>query len=89
MYILMCETHTAGFEIFYKLLDLLKNICTETHRIHLLLDYIITRKDHNISDFPVSDLISDHRVLHASLQFIRSHPSSSKLMAVKAPRGKG
>ena len=39
-----------------------------------LLDYIITRKDCNIiSDFLVSDFISDHRALHASLQCIRPH----------------
>ena len=45
-----------------------QNICTETHRSHHLLDYIITRKDCNIiSDFLVSDFISDHRALHASL----------------------
>ena len=52
-----------------------QNICTETHRSHHLLDYIITRKDCNIiSDFLVSDFISDHRALHASLQCIRPHP---------------
>ena len=47
------------------------NIYTETHRSHHLLDYIITRKDCNIiSDFTVSDLLSDHRTPHASLQCI-------------------
>ena len=52
-----------------------QNICTETHRSHHLLDYSITRKDCNIiSDFLVSDFISDHRALHASLQCIRPHP---------------
>ena len=40
-----------------------------------LLDYIITRKDCNIiSDYTVSDFISDHRVLHASLQYMRPLP---------------
>ena len=39
-----------------------QNICTETHRNHHLLDYIITRKDCNIiSDFLVSDFISYSR----------------------------
>ena len=48
-----------------------QNICTETHRSHHLLDYIITRKDCNIiSDF----LVSDRRALHALLQCIRRHP---------------
>ena len=52
-----------------------QNICTETHRSHHLLDYNITRKDCNIiSDCTVSDFISDHLVLHASLQCIRPHP---------------
>ena len=52
-----------------------QNICTETHRSHHLLDYIITRKDCNIiSDFLVSNCISDHRALHALLQCILSHP---------------
>ena len=42
-----------------------QNICTETHRSHHLLDYIITRKDCNIIlDFLVSDFISDHRALY-------------------------
>ena len=52
-----------------------QNICTETHRSHHLLDYIITRKDCNIiSGFLVSYIISDYRALHASLQCIRPHP---------------
>ena len=46
----------------------IQNICTETHRSHHLLDYIITKKDCNIiSDFLVSYFISYHRALHASL----------------------
>ena len=61
-----------------------QNICTETHRSHHLLDYIITRKDCNItSDFLVSYFISDHRALHASLQCIRLHPVR-KQIAVRA-----
>ena len=63
-----------------------QNICTETHRSHHLLDYIITRKDCNIiSDFLVSDFISDHRALHASLQCIRPHPVR-KQISVRAIR---
>ena len=55
--------------------NIFQNICTETHRSHNLLNYIITRKDCNIiKDFVVSDFISDHRTLHASLQCIRPHP---------------
>ena len=51
-----------------------------------LLDYISTRKDCNIiSDFLVSDFISDHRALHASLQCIRPHPVR-KQISVRAIR---
>ena len=40
-----------------------------------VFENITTRKDCNIiSDFLVSDFISDHRALHASLQCIRPHP---------------
>ena len=74
---------------FYNILEtfgFVQNICTETHRSHHLLDYIITRKDCNIiSDCTVSDFISDHRVLHASLQCIRPHPVR-KQIAVRALR---
>ena len=58
-----------------------------TYRSHHLLDYIIiTRKDCNIiSDCTVSDFISDHRVLHASLQYIRPHPVR-KQITVRALR---
>ena len=63
-----------------------QNICTETHRSHHLLDYIITREDCNIiSDFLVSDFISDHRALYASLQCIRPHPVR-KQIAVRTIR---
>ena len=57
-----------------------QNIYTETHRSHNLLDYIITRKNCNIiSDFTVSDFISDHRVLHAICNvYAPPPPSSSK-----------
>ena len=63
----------------------LKNICTETHRSHHLLDYIIKRKDCNmISDCTVSNFIAD-RVLHVSLQCIRPDPVR-KQIAVRALR---
>ena len=63
-----------------------QNICTEAHIIHHLLYYIITRKDCNIiSDFLVSDFISDYRALHASLQCIRPHPVR-KQIAIRAIR---
>ena len=46
----------------------------------------LSRKDCNIiSDFLVSDFISDHRALHASLQCIRHHPVR-KQIAVRAIR---
>ena len=55
-------------------------ICTETHQSHHLLDYVITRKDCNIiSDCTVSDFISEHRVIHASLQCIHPHPVRKKI----------
>ena len=51
-----------------------------------MLDYIITRKDCNIiSDCTVSEFIADHRVLHASLQYICSRPVR-KQIAVRALR---
>ena len=63
-----------------------QNKCTETHRSHHLLDYIITIKDCNIiSDFLVSDFISDHRALHPSLQCKRPHPVR-KQISVRAIR---
>ena len=69
------NTNGSERKRFYNILKtfgFVQNICTETHRSHHLLDYIITRKDCNIiSDCTVSDFISDHRVLHASLQCIR------------------
>ena len=64
-----------------------QNICTETHRSHHLLDYIITRKDCNIiSDFLVSDFISDHRALHAWLQCIRPHPVRKQISVIAIRR---
>ena len=69
------NTNGSERKRFYNILEtfgFVQNICTETHRSHHLPDYIITRKDCNIiSDCTVSDFISDHRVLHASLQCIR------------------
>ena len=58
--------NTNGFErkpfcIILETFGFIHNICTETHRSHHLLDYIITRKNCNIiSDFLVSDFISHH-----------------------------
>ena len=63
-----------------------KQFCNilETFGSHHLLDYSITRKDCNIkSDFTISNLISDHRALHASLQCIRLQPVR-KQIAVRA-----
>ena len=83
--------NTNGFDSkqFCNILETLgfvQNICTETHRSHHLLDHIITRKDCNIiSDFLVSDFISDHREIHASLQCIRTHPVRNQI-SVRAIR---
>ena len=83
------NTNGSERKRFYNILEtfgFVQNICTETHRSHHLLDYIITRKDCNIiSDCTVSDFISDHRVLHASLQCIRPHPVR-KQISVRALR---
>ena len=83
------NTNGSKCKLFYNILGtfrFVKYICTETHRNHHLHDYIITRKECNIiSDCTVSDFISDHRVLHASLQCIRSHPVRKQL-AVRATR---
>ena len=70
----------------FKTFGFVQNICTEKHWRHHLLGYIITRKDCNIiSNYTVSDFISGHRVLHASLQCIRPHPVR-KQIAVRALR---
>ena len=83
------DTNGSERKQFCNILETLKfvqNICTETHRSHHLLDFIITRKDCTIvSDFLVSDFISDHRALHASLQCIRPHPVR-KQISVRAIR---
>ena len=83
------NTNGSERKRFYNIVEtfgFVQNICTETHRSHHLLDYIITRKDCNIiSDCTVSDFISDHRVLHASLQCIRPHPVR-KQISVRALR---
>ena len=83
------NTNGSERKRFHNILEIfgfVQNICTETHRSHHLLDYIITRKDCNIiSDCTVSDFISDHLVLHASLQSIRPYPFL-KQIAVRALR---
>ena len=57
------------------------NICTETHRSHHLLDYIINRKDCNIiSDFTGSHYISEHKRFHASMQCIRPKPVRKQIV---------
>ena len=63
----------------------LPNICPETHRSHHLHDYIITRNYCNIiSEFTISNFISDHMVLHASLQCIGPHPVRKHNIGVSA-----
>ena len=78
------------FNIILETFGFVQNICTEAHRSHHLLDYIITRKECNIiSDCTVSDLISDHRVLHASLQCIRSYHVWKTDSCQRTPSNKG
>ena len=87
------NTNGSERKRFYNILEtfgFVQNICTETHRSHHLLDYIITRKDCNIiSDCTVSDFISDHRVLHASLQCIRPHPVRKQITVKSTTSDKG
>ena len=78
-------------------LNLFKNLNRELYHFNfcrqadcfvrmLHIRIIVTRKDCNIiSDCTVSDFISDHRVLHTSLQCIRPH-SVRKQITVRAPR---
>ena len=64
-------------------MDLFK-IFVQKHTETIIYLTIITRKDCNIiSDFLVSDFISNHRALHTSLQCIRPHPVR-KQIAVRA-----
>ena len=78
------KTNGSERKRFYNIIKtfgFVQNICTETHLSHHLLDYIITRKDCNIiSDCTVSDFISNHRVLHASLQCIRPLPVRKQIV---------
>ena len=54
---------------------LVQRIELPTYQNGNLLDYIITRQSNDIaSDFMVSDKISDHMALHASLSCQRPHP---------------
>ena len=54
---------------------LVQRIELPTYQNGNLLDYIITRQSNDIaSDFRVSDKISDHMALHASLSCQRPHP---------------
>jgi len=54
---------------------LIQHITEPTHQNGHLLDYIISRgTDELITNSSVSDLISDHHVLHASLTCGRAHP---------------
>ena len=56
------ESESKQFCNILEILGFVQNICTETHRSHNLLDYIITRKDCNIiSDFHVSDSQTIHK----------------------------
>ena len=80
------KTNGSERKRFYNILEtfgFVQNICTETHRGHHLLDYIITRKDYNsLSTYTVQDFISDHRVLHAFLQCIRPHQVRKQIAVI-------
>ena len=55
--------------------DFTQQVKMPKHNSGHLLDYVITRKDNKfLSNIIVSDFISDHRVLHASLTCQRPHP---------------
>ena len=72
------ESERKQFYNILATLGFVQNICTETHRSHHLLDYIITRKDcNNISDFTVADFISDHRALHCNVYVPTSSETDS------------
>ena len=68
---------------FYTLLEtfgLVQQIDMPTYENGHLLDYIITRESSNFaSEFIVSDKISDHMALHASLTCQRTHPERKKI----------
>ena len=52
-----------------------------TYENGYLLDYIITRESSNFaSEFIVSDKISDHVALHASLTCQRTHPERKEIV---------
>ena len=59
---------------------LVQRIELPTYQNGNLLDYIITRQSNDIaSDFRVSDKISDHMALHASLSCQRPHPERKEI----------
>ena len=66
--------------------NFIQNIELPTHSSGHLLDYVICRRDcTSVSQFIVSDFISDHRALHVSLACMRPHPPR-KLIQVRALR---
>ena len=60
--------------------DFTQHVSMPTHNSGHLLDYVITRRDNNLlTNIIVSDFISDHRVLHASLTCQRPHPARKQI----------
>ena len=60
--------------------DFTQQVNMPTHNSSHLLDYVITRKDNKfLSKIIVSDFISDHGVLHASLTCQRPHPDRKQI----------
>ena len=60
--------------------DFTQHVNMPTHNSGHLLDYVIARKDNNLlTNIIVSDFISDHRVLHASLTCQRPHPARKQI----------
>ena len=53
--------------------NLVQHITEHTHRSQHLLDYIISDAE-LVNSAGVSDFVSDHCALHASLVCTRSHP---------------
>ena len=69
-----CDRERRNLFNILETFGLLQRIELPTYQNGNLLDYIITRQSNDIAlDFMVSDKISDHMALHASLSCQRPH----------------
>ena len=59
--------------------SLVQHITEPTHRSQHLLDYIISDAE-LVKSAGVSDIVSDHCALHASLLCTRSHPKRNQII---------